>query len=88
MSKQLYTSIWKKVLPDMLDLADTFPHHSQIGLCKEDFETVGNRESYSFHLEFIEGKIANNIAGLLSLGIWLMLSLRTRTQWHFFIGKR
>ena len=63
MKKQLYVPIWKKTLPDMLDMLELFPAHSSIQLNEDDFKAVGNRDRYGFRLELLNGKIANNIDG-------------------------
>lgn len=62
MKQNLYIEIWKKVSRDLLDLISN-KDYASIQLSNETFKEVGNRNSYSFNLEFINGKISNNIDG-------------------------
>jgi len=57
-----YEDIWSMVIPDIKD-AITSLKATEIQLKKEYFNQVGNRKSYSFNLEFRDGRIANNIGG-------------------------
>lgn len=61
--QQLYTNIWKKALPDMLDLLTVLPHYASISLPSADFIKVGDRDDYSFNLQLDYGKVVNNIDG-------------------------
>lgn len=63
MGNDLYTAIWSKRLPDILDLFEGFPTHSRIILQEGIFQAVGNRQDYSFRLELLNGKVINNIGG-------------------------
>jgi len=57
-----YEDIWDMLLPQIRKgLKDSIP--TEIQLQKEYFDKVGNRKLYSFNLEFINGRIANNVGG-------------------------
>ena len=57
-----YEDIWTMIIPDIKQiLADPTP--GEIQLKKDYFDKVGNRKSYSFNLEFRDGRVANNIGG-------------------------
>ncbi len=50
-----YEDIWNKIMPTILQAIESIKT-LQIELSKEIFDKVGNRKSYSFNLEFINGK--------------------------------
>jgi len=57
-----YEDIWKHLTPEILKgIKEQNSIEFQIG--SAIFKLVGNRHSYSFNLEFIDGKISNNISG-------------------------
>lgn len=62
-SQELYTSIWEKALPDVLDLLEVFPYHGSIELPSKDFKDVGDRKVYSFNLQIDYGEVSNDISG-------------------------
>lgn len=63
MKQNLYTELWRKVSPDLLDLIFYSNNQASIQLSNETFEAVGNRNDYSFNLQLIDGRIFNNIEG-------------------------
>lgn len=63
MKQNLYTEIWKKVSSDLLDLIIGTKDCASIQLPSETFKEVGNRNNYSFNLEFNNGNVSNNIGG-------------------------
>jgi len=63
MKQNLYTKIWRKVSPDILDLIVYTNNQASIQLSNEMFEAAGSRKDYSFNLELVDGRISNNIEG-------------------------
>ena len=57
-----YEDIWRVLLPDIRESVENGTQ-TEIQLQKRYFDEVGNRNSYSFNLEFKNGKVANNIGG-------------------------
>lgn len=63
MGANLYTDIWKAALPDIMNaLQDAFKTRqlTHIEMRKEDFEKVGNRDSYTFTLRYEDGATTRN----------------------------
>lgn len=57
-----YEDIWESA-KDSIIAAIKNNKELRLKLDKDDFAKVGNRKSYSFNLEFINGKVSNNISG-------------------------
>ncbi|MCX6305491.1 MAG: hypothetical protein NT040_11035 [Bacteroidetes bacterium] len=59
-----YEEIFNKALPQIENTIDNSGTRKlSIQLSQEDFKKVGNRQSYSFNLEFSDGVVANDIGG-------------------------
>lgn len=58
----LYQNLWIKHRESIIQLIKKGGRHS-IQMHKSDFDAIGNRKSYSFNLEFMDGRVANNISG-------------------------
>jgi len=59
-----YEDIFKNAMPQIeIAIGESASSRISIQLSKDDFKTVGNRQSYSFNLEFTNGVVANNIGG-------------------------
>lgn len=57
-----YEDIWNQIMPLILQsIRDSKP--LTIQLTKEIFDKAGNRKSYSFNLQFRNGRVSNNIGG-------------------------
>lgn len=63
MTKDLYTAVWQKALPDLLDLFQIRSDTCSIALDRSAFQHAGNRKSYAFRLELLDGKCINDITG-------------------------
>ncbi len=59
----LYISLWTKSLPEIIRRLKNISSTEPIQLKSEDFHRVGNRQKYSFNLEFKDGLVSNNIGG-------------------------
>ena len=62
-SQDKYSNIWQNALPTISEVLSSSASSGSITLNFEDFELVGNRQSYSFNLEFDDGVVSNNISG-------------------------
>ena len=59
-----YEEIFKTALPLIeTAIAEVAIRKLSIQLSQEDFKKVGNRQSYSFNLEFSDGIVVNDIGG-------------------------
>ena len=63
MGKNKYTEIWVDTLPDILKVITDGQHNGAVQMDEDWFESVGNRKSYRFRLELINGLVENNIDG-------------------------
>jgi hypothetical protein len=57
-----YEDIWESAKDSIIGAIKN-NKELNLQLDKDDFAKVGNRKSYSFNLEFINGKVSNNIGG-------------------------
>jgi hypothetical protein len=57
-----YEDIWKKVAPSILQAIKN-DRPLFVELSKNIFDKAGNRKSYAFALEFMNGRVCNNISG-------------------------
>lgn len=57
--QELYTTIWKNELPDILTFLEIFPHYGSKDLPAKDFIAAGNRDNsgFAFSIEFENGKV-------------------------------
>ena len=62
-SQGKYSNIWRNELTTISEVLSSSASSGSITLNFEDFELVGNRQSYSFNLEFDDGIVSNNISG-------------------------
>ena len=62
-SKGKYSNIWRNELATISEILSSSAPSGNITLNFEDFALVGNRQSYSFNLEFCDGTVSNNISG-------------------------
>jgi hypothetical protein len=62
-SKGKYSNIWRNELTTISEILSSSASSGSITLNFEDFALVGNRQSYSFNLEFDDGVVSNNISG-------------------------
>ena len=62
-SQGKYSNIWRNALPTISEILGSSAPSGSITLNFEDFELVGNRQSYSFNLEFDDGVVSNSISG-------------------------
>ena len=62
-AQSLYTNIWKNSIPAILEILEDGGPNGSIELSSFEFSKVGNRENYSFNLEFDEGSVNNDIGG-------------------------
>ncbi len=62
-SKGKYINIWQNALPAISEIIGSSDSSGSITLNSKDFALVGNRQSYSFNLEFDDGVVSNNISG-------------------------
>jgi len=62
-SQGKYSNIWRNALPTISEILGSSALSGSITLNFEDFALVGNRQSYSFNLEFCDGTVSNNISG-------------------------
>lgn len=58
-----YTELWTKQKASIQDKLKKAATKQSIQLNSEDFNKVGNRQNYSFNLEFTNGVVSNNIGG-------------------------
>lgn len=59
----LYIDIWTKHRQAIKKQLQKSEYRQSLQLEPEDFESVGNRNSYAFNLEFSNGIVSNNIGG-------------------------
>ncbi len=59
----IYSEIWMKHRLSIQGKLKVAATRQSIQLNSEDFTNVGNRKIYSFNLEFVNGKVSNNIDG-------------------------
>ena len=62
-SQGKYSNIWRNELTTISEVLSSSASSGSITLNFEDFELVGNRQSYSFNLEFDDGVVSNSIGG-------------------------
>ena len=62
-SQGKYSNIWRNALPTISEILGSSAPSGSITLNFEDFALEGNRQSYSFNLEFCDGNVSNNISG-------------------------
>ena len=62
-SQGKYSNIWRNELTTISEVLSSSASSGSITLNFEDFELVGNRQSYSFNLEFDDGVVSNSISG-------------------------
>ena len=62
-SQGKYSNIWRNELTTISEVLSSSASSGSITLNFEDFALVGNRQSYSFNLEFDDGVVSNNISG-------------------------
>jgi hypothetical protein len=63
-NKSKYIELWQRYLPRIIQVlpdCDKNTHH--LLLNSYEFQLTGNMKNYSFNLEFIDGKVSNNISG-------------------------
>jgi hypothetical protein len=63
-NKSKYLEIWERYLPVIIQTiqnCNTDMRH--ILLNSYEFKLIGNVKNYSFNLEYIDGKVSNNISG-------------------------
>lgn len=58
-----YSDLWAKQRSSIHDKLSNATTTQSIQLNSEDFNKVGNRNNYSFNLEFLNGTVSNNIGG-------------------------
>ncbi len=59
----LYIQIWESCLPDVLKAINDRLVHFSLRLDQGIFEDRGNRKTYSFRLDIVNGRATNNIKG-------------------------
>jgi hypothetical protein len=59
---EIYLELWLKNRNEINNKLLNSNTKQFIQLNPKDFKNVGNRKSYSFNLEFINGKVSNNIS--------------------------
>ncbi len=63
-NRSKYVELWQRYLPAIIqNLSDSNSSKHLIVLSSYEFELIGNRKNYSFHLEYRDGKVSNNIQG-------------------------
>lgn len=62
-NKHKYQELWRSKIPPIIQILYNYKARTFIQLNKSEFDSVGNRKNYSFNLEFINGKVSNNISG-------------------------
>lgn len=62
-SKGKYVNLWKNKLALFQQKIEIGSKKQNIQIAAKEFTNVGNRKSYSFNLEFIDGIVDNNIGG-------------------------
>ena len=62
-SQGKYSNIWRNELTTISEVLSSSASSGSITLNFEDFALVGNRQSYSFNLEFDDGVVSNSIGG-------------------------
>jgi hypothetical protein len=62
-TKNKYLQLWRAITPELIQVLNNYKGKTSIQLSKSEFESVGDRKNYSFNLEFINGKVSNNISG-------------------------
>ena len=62
-SQGKYSNIWRNELTTISEVLSSSASSGSITLNFEDFALVGNRQSYSFNLDFCDGTVSNNISG-------------------------
>jgi len=63
-NKSKYVELWQRFLPKIIQVlpdCDKNMHHMLLN--SYEFQLIGNMKNYSFNLEFLDGKVSNNISG-------------------------
>lgn len=58
-----YSSFWNQLLPEIEEMLENCESPRSIQLEKKSFDQLGNRSSYSFNIQYAQGKVANNLGG-------------------------
>jgi hypothetical protein len=63
-SKSKYSELWRRYLPAIMQtIKNCGGDMRHILLNAYEFKLISNNKSYSFNLEYTDGKISNNISG-------------------------
>jgi hypothetical protein len=61
-NKSKYSELWERYLPSIIQsLQNCNTDMRHILLNAYEFKLIGNKKNYSFNLEFVDGKVSNNI---------------------------
>jgi hypothetical protein len=63
MGEQIYTPIWNKALPEILQILLSPPHNGSMQFSPDNFNDVGGRKVYTFRLDIVKGAPSNNLSG-------------------------
>ena len=58
-----YEVIWKRVIPMIKECLTSGKDFSSMQLTKSQFDAAGNRKSYSFNIQYQNGKLTNSLEG-------------------------
>jgi hypothetical protein len=58
-----YIDLWTKRREQIKKMLKVSQTKQSLQLSSEEFKRVGNRQSYAFNLEFLNGTVSNNIGG-------------------------
>jgi len=63
-NKSKYIELWERYLPSIIQTLQSCDNNMRhLLLNAYEFKLIGNMKSYSFNLEFVDGKVSNNIKG-------------------------
>ena len=62
-SEGKYYDLWKDTVPKILDVLTNKTGSNEIQLLRRDFLIAGNRKSYAFSLNIVDGQVTNNVSG-------------------------
>jgi len=58
-----YSNFWNQLLPEIEEMLEVCESPMSLQLEKKTFDQLGDRNSYTFNIQYRQGKVANNLGG-------------------------
>ena len=58
-----YSDFWRRLLPRIEEKLTICDQPQQIQLDRETFDQLGDRQNYSFNIQYSKGRVINNLGG-------------------------